>query len=69
MTRIEEIKQREALATPGPWAYCGEGLKIADASFIGHARQDIPYLLRRLEETEKALEVIRETLDNLTSRV
>ena len=75
--RLEEIKQRMAAATLGPWElreYPGEAglLSIwvgqfliagnesclppeqerANMEFILHARQDIPYLIRRLEAAE-----------------
>ena len=33
--------------------------KAEDADFIAHARQDIPYLLRRLEESEKVVTQMR----------
>lgn len=62
MTREEEIRARCEAATPGPWALGedadikAEGTSIAgllntlnDAEFIAHAREDIPYLLDRLE--------------------
>ena len=88
--RLDNIKRREASATPGPWYRCsptkrggftfGESEIIADlvnvtvvgwngfdsaggtkaqkrcnARFIAHSRQDIPYLLRRLEAAEALL--------------
>jgi hypothetical protein len=61
MTRLEEIAKRAEAATPGKWkpnsneGYCdrwmfidqGDGIYIrdADAEFIAHAREDVPYLL------------------------
>ena len=34
-----------------------------NAEFVAHSREDIPHLIRRLEETEKALEAARKALD------
>jgi hypothetical protein len=88
--RLDEIREREAKATKGPWniepcrdGRCSQRIESADvqsmdngckvaslfitawkqgardarpnADFIAHSREDIPYLLERLTEAERAL--------------
>lgn len=74
--RLEQIRERERKASPGPWVIdlnvheisteLAEVFQIAtwmdaepptdqhwdDADFISHAREDIPYLLARLQSVE-----------------
>jgi hypothetical protein len=52
MTRLSEIQDRVDAATPGPWPI---GLftgyhKPADATFIAHARADVPLLLAEVKK-------------------
>lgn len=69
MDRVQEIREREQKATKGPWEEIplpfGKTVlsKVSpqtvlihvDAEFIANARQDIPYLLRRLELAEAVI--------------
>lgn len=71
MSRLDDIKAREAAATEGPWFYrplvlgapsttvmsgdrqvgyfsVGQAIPT-DATFIAHARQDIPWLVERID--------------------
>lgn len=74
MADIDAIQQRCDAATPGPWEIIGgneyltgvgvmvgapEGISIADAEFIAHARTDIPALLARVRELEAAVQRVR----------
>jgi hypothetical protein len=100
MDRIEEIRERERNATPGPWEpdldvsdpdvpeieanILNDGLTVffisgtdlrcheqedwkraresrayKDAEFIAHAREDIPYLLERIDELKREVERLR----------
>ena len=72
MTRIEQIKSIIEAATPGPWEpySCNtcDGLHIieedcmknhvsaADYYILKHAREDIPWLLEKLELAKDAIE-------------
>lgn len=46
MSRLDEIRERERAATEGPWN---------KAPFLANARQDIPWLLRYIDELEKLI--------------
>ena len=70
--RLEEIEQRVAKATPGPWTTFGtawiRGFNVANKyegviepdnyDFIVHSRADIPYLLARLRAAEAVIEAV-----------
>ena len=45
MTRLEEIEARLNAATPGPWTTKTLHTTLADATFIAHSGEDVPYLL------------------------
>ena len=47
MNRLEEIKEREAKASPGPWRAAEKA--SPDAIFLAYARMDIPWLLDEVE--------------------
>lgn len=61
MKHLDEIRERLAAATPGPWHFdtdaddylmspAGEvPPSLANGKFIGHARQDVPRLLAALD--------------------
>ena len=68
MTSHDEIKARCEAATPGPWyeegwalpTEDGEYIELiddspADAIFIAHAREDIPFLLAENEAKDKQI--------------
>lgn len=77
-SRLDEIKAREAAATKGPWdglisqfairardSYICDGIRPGpDKEFITHARQDIPWLIERVEAFEK---IVREYEEHCTS--
>lgn len=82
MNRLDEIREREAKASCGPWlkvtqevAESGASLygaiaitpggwhgihysRDADGEFVAKSRDDIPYLLQRLDAAEKALRLV-----------
>lgn len=73
MNRIEEIRAREQAATPGKWYEDGWALwddesdeyvalhdTSADAQFIAHAREDIPYLLSEVDRLTSEIEQYRQ---------
>ena len=43
--RIAEIRARVEAATPGPWTTKTLHTTLADAAFIAHSGEDVPYLL------------------------
>jgi len=59
MSRLEEIRKRCENASEGPWVSSemigDEYVSNADAAFIAHARDDVPWLLARIEELEADL--------------
>jgi hypothetical protein len=75
MSRLEEIKAREAKATKGPWCiehdavWTGQDYAFdpqesgkrarmqaeRNRIFSAHSREDIPWLIARLEQAEAAL--------------
>ena len=77
--RLEEIEQRVAKATPGPWTTFGtawiRGFNVANKyegviepdnyDFIVHSRADIPYLLARLRAAEAVVESYLDDLGGL----
>ncbi|WP_336638443.1 hypothetical protein [Lysinibacillus fusiformis] len=67
--QLNAIKDRVAKATPGPWRSAGlygvrtqndEALSIplrpSDATFIAHAREDVPALIAEVERLLQQLE-------------
>lgn len=60
-TRIAGIEGDNYVAGTGPWyrmshlAFDANDQSHEDARFIAHSREDIPYLLKRLEAAEAAL--------------
>lgn len=71
MLNLDEIKKRAEAATPGPWAAherahknewalrgpatSARTLVREDATFIAHARQDVPALVAEVERLREAL--------------
>ena len=53
--RLEEIRSRAEAATPGPWEIGVTYNHGRNATFIAHAREDIPYLLAEVERLQKDL--------------
>jgi hypothetical protein len=76
LARMLSITGRVTAATPGPWGYvwpsgviCApDASEVAhclhdpDATFIAHARADVPWLLDQLQATQAAHRVIRAQL-------
>lgn len=74
--RINEIRARCEAAAPGPWRKGMSGLITdgtgralffseaanANAEFIAHAREDIPYLLEKIERLRNENQAIIEEL-------
>lgn len=63
--RVEQIRQRLAAATPGPWGNTSGQLaermyESADVELITHAPEDIAYLLDRLHTAEAEAAGLRE---------
>lgn len=50
----------------GSWGYDADGvmMEVADATFIAHAREDVPYLLARVRELEGAARDVAECGDD-----
>ncbi|KKL63833.1 hypothetical protein LCGC14_2171140 [marine sediment metagenome] len=80
---LDKIKERTQAATEGPWTVffdeaLGYGIinptwevkyiPYADAEFIAHARTDIPWLVERLGEVEKAVRTYRLMANTPASR-
>lgn len=68
--KLNAIKERAAKATPGPWRSAGlygvrtqndEALSIplrpSDATFIAHAREDVPVLVAEVERLQNRCEL------------
>ena len=55
--RLQEIEERVAKATPGPWTLRGFEHK-PNVDFLNHAPADIRYLLIRLEAAEAVAELL-----------
>lgn len=77
--QLNAIKERAAMATPGPWRSAGlygvrtqndEALSIplrpSDATFIASSREDVPALVAEVERLREALEYYADDIRYVT---
>ena len=77
--RIDEIRARCDAATPGPWELdqdvwhgdecIAEINRPANAAFIAHSRDDIPYLLSEIDLLTEAHEAMLRDLQTRSAQV
>lgn len=66
--QLQEIRNREEKATPGPWQVEDIGILLyasGNAQFIAHARQDIPNLLSHIDTLQDSLDHAADALHDV----
>lgn len=70
--RLGEIRERVAAATEGPWEHGDRQFTAgdqADAEFIAHAREDVPWLLAEVERLTAERDRARDLAARLEAQI
>lgn len=63
----ELVKPAGVLHVASGWRGVASECDAADAAFIAHAREDVPWLLARVELAEKRIALMREALNTIVT--